>query len=149
MPSCILQAIVSRRLLCLENHMRHSAQEDPEKPRHRVVDLIGIQAKCCYAMPAPNGSIRAKSVTVQARASRIRAKVDMIDGMMCREFVSVNGSWLDQCCTTGVQYGGKEEGCGDRYIQMTDSRWAFSRFSPRPKTTWIGYVCGRFAQNTP
>ena len=90
-----------------------------------------------------------KSVTVPARASRIRAKVDMIDGMMCREFVSVNGSWLDQCCTTGVKYGGKEEGCGDRYIQMTDSRWAFIRFSPRPKTTWIGYVCGRFAQNTP
>jgi hypothetical protein len=35
--------------------------ETPETIRHHVADLIGIviQAKCCYAMPAPNGSTRA------------------------------------------------------------------------------------------
>jgi hypothetical protein len=29
--------------------------------RHHVIDLTGLQeqAKCCYAMPAPNGNIRA------------------------------------------------------------------------------------------
>lgn len=68
-------------------------QEDPETIRHDIIDLIGIQAKCFYAMPAPNGSTRDrcvsirssnfgtdKSVTVPARASRNRAKRDMVDG---------------------------------------------------------------------
>jgi len=69
-------------------------------PRKPVTDL-GIQAKCCYAMPAPSGNIRDscvstlssnigadKSVTVPATASRMRVKRDMIDEVMCREFVS-------------------------------------------------------------
>ena len=44
--------------------MRHSAQED--QVGHHAINLIGIQAKRCYAMPAPNGSIRAnKSVFVK------------------------------------------------------------------------------------
>jgi hypothetical protein len=73
--------------------MCHSAHEGPRDHPYHVVDLIVIQGKCCYAMPAPNGSIRDrcvstrssnfgadKSVTVPARASRIRAKSDMIDG---------------------------------------------------------------------
>jgi hypothetical protein len=37
-----------------------------------VIDLVGMQAKWCYAMPAPNGSIRAKS-TYQDNAN-IREK---------------------------------------------------------------------------
>jgi hypothetical protein len=45
--------------------MCHSAHEGPRDHPYHVVDLIVIQGKCCYAMPAPNGSIRAKSALVK------------------------------------------------------------------------------------
>ena len=45
--------------LCLENHMSHSARYVV----YRVNDQVEMQAKCRYAMPAPNGSIRAESIS--------------------------------------------------------------------------------------
>ena len=61
-----------------------------------------------------------KSVTVPARASRIRVRRDMIDGeMRCRYRSSrpVGDRW------TSVKRDGSEGRNGARYVQMSGSMW--------------------------